>query len=338
MKIRSYVTFGVAASLALALASAPAAAQGVSSQCTTTVSQDACQKTIDVFQYLAPQLGVVIAGGNATLGSGSTLGGLGHIYISGRANVVSADIPQVDKVTSSVTGARSDEFPTKTQVAGIPQADAAIGIFKGIPLGLTNVGGVDLLVSAAYLPSISTSGLDLRTRGGSVKLGVGARVGIMQESIFLPGISATYLRRGLPTVDVDATSGSDSLMVHNLNLTTSSWRLVASKSFFGFGLAAGVGRDNYDSKAVASASVAARNGGIAAIGGTPAERAGPINLHQTLARTTYFLDGSLNLPFVRLIGEVGQASSASVKTFNTFAGAAPGASQVFGAVGVRVGL
>ncbi|HZF73263.1 MAG TPA: hypothetical protein VEZ51_07515, partial [Gemmatimonadaceae bacterium] len=38
-------------------------------------SQDACQKAIDLFKYMAPQLGTAIAGGNPTLGQGGNLGG-----------------------------------------------------------------------------------------------------------------------------------------------------------------------------------------------------------------------------------------------------------------------
>ena len=32
------------------------------------VAQDACQQAYDLFQFMAPQLGVAVAGGNATLG------------------------------------------------------------------------------------------------------------------------------------------------------------------------------------------------------------------------------------------------------------------------------
>ena len=57
----------------------PIAAQGISPQCppgtatpsgpdNTRIAQDACQKAIDLFQYMAPQLGGLLAGGNATQG------------------------------------------------------------------------------------------------------------------------------------------------------------------------------------------------------------------------------------------------------------------------------
>jgi len=344
MNIRSLkVESLVAASL---LFSAPLAAQrAVNSQCSSVVTQDACQKAIDVFQYLAPQLGVIISGGNATLGVGGALGGLGHIYISGRANLVSSNIPRVDKVTPATTGARSDNYPTQSQIAGIPQADVAIGLFRGIPLGVTNVGGIDLLGSISYLPSLDASGVHLTTPNGSVKIGGGVRVGLIQESILFPGISVTYLHRALPTVDLTANDGTqntpggptggDTLNLRNINVSTDSYRLVASKSLLLLGIAAGIGQDRYSSTATGTGFVAAR--GIAGIG-TPAEPLGPISMKQKLTRTTYFVDASVNLPIIKLIGEIGRTNSVSVPTYNSFAGAAPGSAQTYGALGVRFGL
>lgn len=308
----------------------------VNSQCVAGVTQDACQKGVDVFQYLAPQLGAVIAGGNATLGVGGTLGGLGRIYISGRANLVNSNIPRVDEVTPSVSGARSDEYPTQSQFAGIPQADVAIGLFRGFPLGVTNVGGIDLLGSVSYLPSIDVSGVHLTTPNGSLKFGGGVRVGIIQESILFPGVSVTYLRRGLPTVDLlSHSTGGDTLHLSDIDISTDSYRLVASKSLLLLGLAAGVGQDRYSSSATGSAYVSAR--GLPGLG-TDAASVGPISMRQKITRTTYFLDATLNFPVIKVIGEIGRTGAVDIPTYNSFAGSAAGAAQTFGALGVRFGL
>ena len=72
--------------------------------------------------------------------------------------------------------------------------------------------------------------------------------------------------------------------------------------------------------------------------GTAAESVGPIALSQKLTRTTYFVDGTLNFPIVKIIGEIGRTNAVSVPTYNSFAGAAAGAAQTFGALGVRFGL
>src|SRR6478752_10221361 len=180
MKGRLFVSFA-----ALALAAASASAQGIDTQrCPpgtannlgvpdqARASQDACQKAIDLFKYLAPQLGTSIAGGNATLGQAGSLGGLGHFSLGLRVNAVQGSLPQVQNITPSVNGAtNTPAIDTKTQLFPMPTADLAVGIFKGLPLAITNVGGVDLLVSAAYLPEFNSSGVSVKVPNGSLKLG-----------------------------------------------------------------------------------------------------------------------------------------------------------------------
>jgi hypothetical protein len=296
-------------------------------------SQDACQKAIDLFQYMAPQLGTSITGGNATLGQGGNLGGLGHFSLGFRVNAVQGSLPQVQNTSVAVTGAQSTQFETKTQILPMPTADLAIGIFKGLPLAITNVGGVDLLVSAAYLPEFNNSGVSVKVPNGSLKLGYGARVGILQESLLVPGVSVSYLVRDLPTVNIAANSGSDSLYVNSLSLKTKAWRVTASKSLLFLGLAAGFGQDKYDASTDISAHVAART-----IPPTSAANAGPISLSQNLTRTNIFADVSMNLLLLKLTGEIGQVSGGTINTYNTFSGKQAADSRLYGSVGARFGF
>jgi hypothetical protein len=64
MKGRLIVAGALAAAVLPAL---PAAARAQGPECSgqNTVVQDACQKAVDMFQFLAPQLGTSIAGGAA---------------------------------------------------------------------------------------------------------------------------------------------------------------------------------------------------------------------------------------------------------------------------------
>ncbi len=300
----------------------------------TKATQDACQKAIDLFQYLVPQLGTAIAGGNATLGQGGTLGGLGHFLVDVRINAVQGSIPQVDQVTPSVQGAASSNFGTKTQIIPMPTADLAIGIFKGLPLAITNVGGIDLLVSASYLPEFNSSGVSVKVPNGSLKLGYGVRLGVLQESLLVPGISVTYLRRDLPTVSIAANNASDTLNVNDLSLRTKAWRVVASKSLLMFGVAVGVGQDQYESSADVRASVAARPPFT-----TSRFTAAPTSpISQDLTRTNVFADLSLNLLLFKLTGEIGQVSGGTINTFNTFSGKQAADSRIYGSVGARFGF
>lgn len=340
MKVRLFFSFAV-----IALAATSASAQIDTQRCPqgtvnglgipdqARASQDACQKAIDLFKYMAPQLGTSITGGNATLGQGSSLGGLGHFSVGLRVNAIQGSLPQVQNVTPSVTGATSTKFDTKTQLIPMPTADLAIGLFKGIPLAITNVGGVDLLVSAAYLPEFNSNGVSVKVPNGSLKVGYGARVGILQESLLVPGISVSYLRRDLPTVDIAANSGNDSLVVDKLSLKTNAWRVVASKSLLLFGFAAGFGQDKYESSTDIRAHVAART-----VPPTPAANAGPVSISQSLTRSNVFADLSINLLILKLTGEIGQVSGGTINTFNTFSGKQAADSRIYGSVGARFGF
>src|SRR5207237_9283981 len=82
----------------------------------TRASQDACQKAIDLFQYLAPQLGTAIASGNPTLAQGGNLGGLGPFSAGLRVNVLQGSLPQVQNVTPSGRGEQKTQCDTKGKV------------------------------------------------------------------------------------------------------------------------------------------------------------------------------------------------------------------------------
>ena len=299
----------------------------------TRASQDACQKAIDLFKYLAPQLGTSIAGGNPTLGQGGNLGGLGHFSAGLRVNAVQGSLPQVQNVTPSVNGATSTQFDTKDQYVPMPTADLAIGVFKGIPLAITNVGGVDVLVSASYVPEFNNSGVSVKVPNGSLKLGYGARVGILQESLLVPGVSVSYLVRDLPTLNISGNSGNDSLYVNNLSLKTKAWRVTASKSLILFGLAAGFGQDKYDASTDISAHVAART-----VPPTPAVNSTPVSISQNLTRTNIFADVSVNLLLFKITGEIGQVSGGTINTYNTFSGKQAADSRLYGSIGGRFGF
>lgn len=307
--------------------SCPGGANGSAAQAT----QDACQLAVDLFNYMRPQLGIAIAGGNATLGQGGSLGGLPHFTIGVRANVLQGSVPNVPQPrTSGASPAR--RITSKDTFLGLPAVDASIGLFKGLPFGVTNIGGVDLLLSASYVPEITTGNVTV-SPDTPIQVGLGARVGILQESLLVPGVGVTFLRRGLPkTTITGVVSGSnDSVTVRDLDLQTTAWRITASKSLVLFTIAAGVGQDKYD----ASTSVEAVVHGIPLLG---RQVLAPVNIaKQTMTRTNYFADLSMNLMILKLIGEIGMVSGGEASTYNTFDKSAD-ASRMYGSVGIRLGF
>jgi hypothetical protein len=282
---------------------------------------------------MSPQLGLALTGGNATAGQGGVLGGLGHFSVGVRGNVFNGKLPQIEKFTQSTNGAQQQSLPVKDQIVGLPTADAAIGVFKGIPLALTNVGGIDLLVNAAYVPEFSNSGVDVKVPNGSLKFGYGARLGILQESLLIPGVSVSYLVRDLPTVNLVGHTGGDSLYANNLSLKTKAWRVVAGKNLLIFGIAAGFGQDKYDASTDIGVHVAART-----VPPVPATNAGPVAMSQALTRTNIFGDLSMNLLVFKLNAEIGQVSGGTINTFNTFSGTQPADSRLYGSLGARIGF
>lgn len=333
----------IAATACLVAVSHALSAQGIGSECppgsfkangdpdNTKIAQDACQKAIDLFHYMAPQLGAVLAGGNATQGLTGTLGGFGHFSVGIRGNIIQGAIPQLDRVVPAVRGAQQSSYAVADQVVALPTSDLAVGLFKGLPLGLTNVGGVDLLLSAAYLPNYNNANVDITVPSGSWKFGYGAKLGIIQESILVPGVSVSFLTRSLPVVTITGKSGEDRLTLDSLRMTARSWRVVAGKSFLFLGAAAGVGSDSYDTNARISVTIAPRP---ASEGGS----GGPIQLQQKLKRTNVFGSVWFTSQILRVVGEIGRLSGGDIATFNQFSGPQPADPLVYGSVGVSFGF
>jgi hypothetical protein len=301
------------------------------------ISQDACQKALDLFAFMAPQLGASIAGGNLVLGSAGPLGGLGRFSVGLRANVIRGQLPQTDGVTLSPTGRQASDFRPSSQVIGLPGAEAAIGLFRGIPIGVTNVLGVDALASAFFVPDVEADDFSLTTTGSSVRFGYGVRIGILQETLLVPAVSVAVMRRELPTVNLRARVGTaDSVRVDGLEASATSWRVAVGKRVALLGLSAGAGQDRYDASASAAAFIASRT-----VGGLqfPAFVGSLARAEQELTRTNVFGGVSLNFPFLRLSGEIGRVTGGDVApTFNTFGGRRPNDAYTYGSVGLRFQL
>ena len=310
------------------------AAQTTSGPCTVTPGvasgADACQKARDLFGFVVPQIGIAVSSGNPVLGEGGTLGGWPKRAFSFRVSAVDGQLPR-NSVPISVTGSAvgSDFGATRTLIP-LPSADAAIGIFPGIPLGLTNTLGVDLLLGASYLPSVKKSNFEVVPTDGGYAFQYGVRVGALQESSLIPGVSVSYMRRKMPTVDLGYTPNNDTLTVTGTSVTSNSLRIVASKRFAIFGIAAGVGRDEIEGSASMRASV---NETVLGIN----QRFSVVlpDLRYTTKRNTAFVNASLGLGVARLIGEYGWSGEGTVReTINQFGGRKADEGYRYGSLGI----
>ncbi|MCC7004184.1 MAG: hypothetical protein IT357_18660 [Gemmatimonadaceae bacterium] len=309
--------------LALAAAVLAASAAPVRAQaCAGGVTQDACQKAVDLWGYMMPQLGTSLVGGSHTLGMGTTLGGFGHFAIALRANAVRGDLPDLSTISVSAAGRQNSNLDTQEQFVGLPGVDFAIGVFKGFPLGVTRVGGVDFIGSVTYIPEIEGDGTSIAPTDGSTKFGFGARVGLLEQSLIVPGVSFSYLVRDLPTVDLTAEASNATFAINDFSLKSKSWRIAAQKNLLLFQLGAGFGQDTYES----GASINGTYNGVTPFNASAA---------QELTRTTMYGSLGFNLFLAKLVAEVGQVSGGDVTTFNTFTNEAD-KSRLYGTVGLRI--
>lgn len=299
----------------LAVAASASTLHAQDARCTDTrfvgpaqLGGDACQKVIDIYNYMNIQFGTLVAGGNATLGQSGNLGGFGHFAVGVHANAMATSIPDIAQTGISLGPVGAPQtFVTNTYFVPLPAVDAAVGVFQGFPLGLTSIGGVDLLVSATALPSFTEQSVRVKTVDHPYDFGFGARIGLMRETFATPGISFTYFRRDLPKTTITATaSASDSVTVEDYQLKTSAWRLTAGKSFAIIGVAAGIGQDKYDANATLTYDVS---------GTRPTDS---LTLGTKPTRTNVFVDLSLNLAVLKIVGEAGHVAGGSVTTYNIF--------------------
>lgn len=213
-----------------------------------------------------PQLGMLIAGGNPTLGTANTrgfrFGTVPGFSASARVNAVFVRIPNV------LAEQAGEEVQRYNEAAGIPLpavgGDVALGIFPGFDLvpGFGGVGSLDVMGSATWLPFNLVDTEGITEENPSFAYGIGGRVGILRESLAAPAISVSLMRRSLGRAqfgnvcpggadDTDGElrpcTGDGDAGEFAFDLINWSGRAAVSKRFLGLGATAGVGYDRYES-------------------------------------------------------------------------------------------
>jgi len=319
-------TVALASLIAVSAAQAQGGGGTVNTSCTGVIVGNACQQAVDFFGYMAPLIGTAMTGGNTTIGQGGNLGGrtlglIPKVVVSARVNAVLGDVPVFAPAAGAPGAAK--KLTTKSLVLPLPAIDVAVGIFKGIPLGVSSVGGVDLLASASYVQKFNNANITIAP-DKAIAIGYGLRVGLLQESLIAPGIGLSYLARKFPITTLSTTGPSSSMKVDSLDLSSTAMRLTVSKSLLLFGLAAGVGQDTYE----ASTKISATSGVVTVK--TP-------KLTSKVTRTNYFVDVSMNLLVLKIVATGGMVSGGDIFTFNGYDKPANKTRQ-YASVGVRVGL
>lgn len=314
-------------------------AASLEAQCAAGTTQDACRKAVDLFNFITPQISGALSGGAASIGQGGVLGGFPHWNVGVRVSAVQGTFPKIESVGFNTTGQQATSYTGEDQLIPMATADGSVGLFSGFPMGVTKVGGVDLLLNATYIPTVPDGGdVSMSLPGGSTKFGGGVRIGLLQESLVVPGVAFTYVQRGLPTITVSGkstvsalgTTAPGTFEMKELSIKSNSWRVSAAKSFAILGLNAGFGQDSYDNSAGFDVAVNA-----AAPVGTQRTTASASN---EMTRTNIYAGVSLSFLIGKLAAEYGVMSGGDLPAAINSYGTDAAASRSYFSVGLRFGF
>jgi hypothetical protein len=280
-----------------------------------------CSAAADGTRAFHPLFGMLVSGGNPTIGTAATLGGLGHGSLTLRANAVNMVLPDINYNGSSSTVPAGDKLYVPA-----PVVEGSVGLYKGMTGGLM---ALDFLGSAQLLPTtqIANFSVDQNARRiGSIALGLGygARVGLLRGLGPVPDVSVSVMRRDIPRVTYGNVAAGDQYS-YGVDLHSTNLRLIASKQVAILDLAAGVGWDKYTGNAI----VQFRD---------PITGVMQPNVLVDLdnSRVLGFVNGGFSMGVVRLTGELGyqgakdQDLSTNFEDFDTTKG------KLFAGLGLRV--
>jgi hypothetical protein len=322
-----------AVALCATVSSLPLRAQAAQCTSQTTALRDACQKGTDIFEMIAPQVNGALTGGGPVLGSSRAVRGLS---IGIRVNAVDGRVPDLANVRLSSTGIVRSAIPTKRVPVPGPAVDVAIGVFPGLNVGLQRLLAIDALVNVAYIPSRDIQDFSIKTTNGSLKIGYGARVGLLADRMLMPAVAVSYFRRSLPTASFSTTFTSsvsgvttnDSLSLNQLSIRNDALRLSLSKKLGFIEIGGGVGQDTYRTSTQLHARVSP------AIGSSVA---GDFALSQRIKRNAAYGSLALNFFKLRLGAEAGSIFGGdSLSTYNSFTDGKLNEQHLFGSVGLRL--
>jgi hypothetical protein len=285
-------------------------------------AQRVCAAAVDGTRAFHPVIGVLVSGGNPTIGSAAALG-LGHASLTLRANAVEVVLPDLAYNGSSSTVPAGDKL-----WAPAPLVEGSLGIYGGVGNGLL---ALDLLGSAQLLPTDQIDNLTVdagaRKIGGlALGFGYGARVGLLRERGPLPAVSVSLMRRDIPQITYGDVPAGDQYS-YGVDLHATNLRLVASKQLLFLDMAAGLGWDKY----TGDAHIQFRD----PITGVPQPDV-PFKLNSS--RAVGFLNAGMSLSVVRLTGEVGYQGGKDQKLSTDFQDFDTTKGKFFAGLGLRVGF
>jgi hypothetical protein len=299
-----------------ALAQAPECAGYVAN------AERVCSAAVDGTRAFHPVFGVLVSGGNPTIGTAAAQG-FGHASFTVRANAVNVVLPDLNYTGSSATVPAGDKV-----FVPAPLLEGSVGLYKGMTGGLF---AVDFLGSAQLLPTDQINNLTVDSnarRIGSIALGLGygARVGLLGGNGLLPAVSVSVMHRGIPRITYGDVPGGDRYS-YGVDLGATNYRLIASKQAAIVDVAVGLGVDKYTGDAIIQFRDPITN---------TIQPNVAVKLNNS--RVLSFVNAGLSMSMVRLTGEVGYQGGKDQHLSTTFEDFDTTVGKFFAGLGLRVGF
>jgi len=293
-------------------------------QCSGSPSvQAVCNRAIDALKTFHPAAGIIVSGGNPSLGSARALGGLGHGFLSVRVNAVKVVVPNPDTTSGGST------------VEGLvpaPVVEMGVGLWPGLRGGFLAVDG---LLSATLLPTHAVDKLRVdsgATRVGSLALGIGygMRVSAWRGVFPIPAVSLSVMWRTLPRVAYGQLAASSvsagDAFEFDIDLQATNVRLAASYRLPFVDVAAGIGVDRYTSQ-----------GRLRYYDNPPFNTLATVPFRPRNSRQLVFVNAATRFSVLALGAELGYQTGKDQRLSTTYSFDAKGG-HVFGGIGLRVSL
>lgn len=297
----------------------------------TDLILDGCHKAEDLIAFVGDDIAASATTGNVILGQGGALHSPRSVAVSLRSNMMDRTTPRLGD--ASINGQpTSGAFSAGEATATSWTADIAIGALQGKRVGETRVGGLDVVGSLMLVPQFTTSGLTVD--GGGLGFGGGLRLGVMEETRVLPGVSLSAMIRVLPKFDLKsnqplslADGATAQLSIDGLHVDTRTVRLAASKQFWRLSITGGLGKDWYEA-----------HGKYRVVSTDGADDSGSEEAWHEGTRNSAFASASLALGKSISIGaEAGRLFGGDpAVSFNTFSAGPIEHDRTFVTVGVRL--
>ncbi len=364
--MRRLIVAVLAAGLVPGAVSGQGQGRGLTGACDEVAAelQTTCRVVAQAMESAQPQVGMLITGGNPTIGTASTgglrLGVLPRVSATAKANLVFARIPDIREARTTPTDGIA--YGDMTIAAPSLSGTVTIGLFPGASLAPTigGIGSVDLLGTVSWLPLRALGRSEFRSRSADLSWGGGLRLGILRESFTMPGASLSVMYHGLgtvrlgeicsvrvPTSTVDGAGYSleegqcaeaeDSSDLGELAFDLSAWstRAAVSKHLLGLGLSAGVGYDRFSSDFAVAVRPPA---GPWSLPSSAYARVSDVNLSQ--GRWSAFVDGSFSILVATVAAEAGWQQGGDGVAGYPYDSSDydPADGTFFGSVGLRLAL